>query len=124
MTHPHDDEPQHDDEALTGEVLTPAQAQEAEALGGYIKVEAIDGMSVRVRPQKQWRMSHLRALNEGDFDTWAAGVIHPDDVEDFMDADLTLAEFEDFAARTADKTGDGLGKSGRRSKSSKSKRKR
>lgn len=120
---PHDHqqrEQQHDQD----EALTPAQAQEAEASGGYVPVEAVGGIQIRIRPQKQWRMSHLRALNAGDFDTWAAGVIHPKDLETFLELDLTMAEFEEFALRAAERTGDGLGKSGRPFKSSRNRRRR
>jgi formylglycine-generating enzyme required for sulfatase activity len=101
--------------------LTPAEAQEAEASGEFVPVPVGD-IKVRVRPQKQWRMSHMRLLNQGDLDGWAESVIHPDDVEDFFDLDVTLAEFQDFAEEAAKATGDDLGKSRGRSKSSGSRR--
>jgi hypothetical protein len=101
--------------------LTPAEAQEAEADGDFVPVPVGD-VKVRVRPQKQWRLSHMRALNQGDFDGWAEGVLHPDDVEEFLDLDITLAEFQDFASEAAKATGDDLGKSRGRSKSQRSTR--
>lgn len=106
---------------ITG--LTPAEAQEAEVDGEFIPVPVGD-IKVRVRPQKDWRMSTMRLLNRGDLDAWAEGVIHPDDIDDFFDLDITIGEFQEFAEEAAQETGDDLGKSRGRSKSSRSTRKR
>lgn len=105
------------------EGLSPSEAQEAEVDGEFVTVPVGD-TKVRVRPQREWRMSHLRALNEGDFDAWADGVLHPDDVDDFLDLDITLAEFDSFAKEAAKVTGDGLGKSRRPRGSSRNTRNR
>lgn len=92
-----------------------AQQAEVEAEGRqYVQVE-LDGTTYRVVPQREWRLSCLRALNEGDFEAWAEAVMHPDDHERFLDADPTLGEFQEFARQCARASGDGLGKStGRR----------
>jgi hypothetical protein len=105
------------------EGISAVEAQEEEVAGEYVTLPVAD-TKVRVRPQQHWRMSHLRALNEGDFDTWADGVLHPDDVDEFLDQDITLAEFEVFAKEAAKATGDGLGKSRRPRGSSRNTRKR
>lgn len=107
------------------EELTPAQAQEAEAAGDYVTVPVTDtGIAVRILPQGQWRMSHMRLLNTGDLEGWAECVIHPDDIDAFVDLDLTLDEFQDFSLAAAKASGDDLGKSRGRSKSSRHMRRR
>lgn len=103
--------------------VTDTEAQELEAAGEYTAVPVGD-MEARVKPQVDWRMSDIRALNKGDLDAWAESVIHPDDLEDFLDLDITMAEFQVFADEAAALTGDGLGKSKRRSGSSRSTRRR
>lgn len=111
--------------AFQPEGLTPAEAQEAEAVGGYVTVPVADtGLAVRILPQGQWRMSHMRLLNQGDLEGWAECVIHEDDLDAFLDLDLTLAEFEQFSLDAAKQSGDGLGKSRGRSRSSRSMRRR
>lgn len=104
------------------EGLTPAEAQEAEADGEFVTLP-VGSIKVRVRPQKDWRMSDLRALNKGDLDAWADAVIHPDDLDDFFDQDITMREFQAFAEEAASETGDDLGKSRRPRTSRKSTRK-
>lgn len=100
------------------EGLTPAEAQEAEADGKFVTL-LVGDLKVRIRPQRDWRMSHLRALNQGDFDAWAEGVLHPDDLDEFLDQDITLAQFQEFAEEASRETGDDLGKS-RRQRTSRS----
>lgn len=107
------------------EALTPAEAQEAEALGDYVTVPVGDtGVAVRILPQGQWRMSHMRLLNTGDLEGWAECVIHEDDIDRFLDLDLTLDEFQDFSLDAAKASGDDMGKSRGRSRSSRSMRRR
>lgn len=103
--------------------LSEAAKQEIEAIGEYVPVPLGDA-ETRVKPQRDWRMSDLRMLNAGDLDGWAESVIHPDDLEAFMEQDLTLAEFQDFAAEASRLAGDGLGKSSRPSRSSRTTRRR
>jgi hypothetical protein len=107
------------------EGLTPAQAQEAEALGDYVTVPVADtGVAVRILPQGQWRMSHMRLLNTGDLEGWAECVIHEADIDAFLDLDLTIDEFQDFSLAAAKASGDDLGKSRGRSRSSRNMRRR
>jgi hypothetical protein len=103
--------------------LPEAEKQAIEAVGEYVTVP-IGDLPARVKPQLQWRMSDMRLLNQGDLDGWAEAVIHPDDLDAFMDRDLTMAEFQDFAADAARLAGDGLGKSSARSRSSRNTQRR
>ncbi len=112
-----------DDEGVRELQVSDAEAQELEAAGEYTAVPVGD-MEARVKPQVDWRMSDIRALNKGDLDAWAESVIHPDDLEEFLDLDITMAEFQRFADEAAARTGDDMGKSKRRSGSSRSTRKR
>lgn len=105
--------------------LPEHKKQELEALGDYVLVPLPnDTAEVRVLPQIKWRMSVMRFLNEGDLDGWAEAVIHPDDLDDFMDADLDMGEFRDFSEEAARRSGDSLGKSSGRSRSSRGTRAR
>lgn len=103
--------------------LPEAEKQAVEAAGEYVAVPVGD-MEARVKPQRDWRMSDMRLLNQGDLDAWAESVIHPDDFDEFMDLDITMGEFQTFAEEAARLAGDGLGKSSRRSASSRNRRKR
>lgn len=108
---------------VTGLEMPEADKQTAEAAGHYVTVP-IRGAEVRVKPQRKWRMSHMRCLNQGDLDGWAEGVIHPDDLDEFMDLDLEMEEFQEFSEEAARRAGDGLGKSSGRSRSSRSTQRR
>jgi hypothetical protein len=102
---------------------TPVEAQEHEATETYGTAD-LAGLPLRVKPILQWRPSYLRALREGDYDTWAAGVLHEDDVPKFVDADATFEEINKFTADAMESTGEAPGKSGRPSPRSRSTRKR
>ncbi|MFD8315895.1 hypothetical protein [Kitasatospora purpeofusca] len=108
---------------MTDSTLTPADAQEIEATANYVSVE-LDGQALRVLPVGQWRPSFLRALRTADFDTWAALALHPEDVEVFVDLDATMDQIGDFTSRAMTAAGEAPGKSGARTKSSRSTRKR
>lgn len=112
-----------DDDGVQDLDLSASEKQELEAAGAYIDVDVAD-ITVRVKPQGDWRLSDMRQLNVGDLDAWAEGVIHPDDIEEFFEADITVDEFKQFADDASRRTGDGLGKSSPRSRSSRSRRKR
>lgn len=101
----------------------PADAQEQEATGGY-GVAKLAGVDLRVKPVGTWRPSYLRALREGDFDLWAAGALHEDDVAKFIELDATFDEIGTFTSDAMASAGEAPGKSGGRSKSSRSTRKR
>lgn len=103
--------------------MTPAEAQETEANGEYSTAD-LCGTELRVKSVNHWRPSYLRALREGDYDTWAAGALHEDDVDKFIELDATFDEINTFTAAAMESTGETPGKSGGRSARSKSTRKR
>ncbi|MEO3974374.1 hypothetical protein [Streptomyces sp. CAU 1734] len=103
--------------------ITPAQAQELEATDGY-GVAELDGTPLRIKDMKHWRPSYMRALRNGDFDTWAAGALHEDDVAKFVDLDATFEQIGEFTSAAIEAVGETPGKSGKPSASRKSTRKR
>jgi hypothetical protein len=90
---------------------TPAEAQETEATQEYVTA-SLAGESIRVKTVEYWRPSFLRALRQGDYDTWAEGAIHPDDVASFIDADATFKEINEFTSEAMSAAGEAPGKSG------------
>jgi hypothetical protein len=105
------------------ETTTPAEAQETEATEEYATAE-LAGETLRVRTIGHWRPSHMRALRTSDFDGWAEGVLHPDDVEKFVELDATFNEINEFVGNAAQAAGEPVGKPRGRSTSSRSTRKR
>lgn len=97
--------------------------QETDAATDYVTVE-LAGYPVRTLPSQRWRASTLRALNSGDLDRFAEGVLHPDDVDAWYDGDPTQDEIGAWVAQVAEAGGESLGKSSGRSGSSKGTRKR
>ncbi|MEV7425158.1 hypothetical protein [Streptomyces sp. NPDC091212] len=102
---------------------TPAEAQENEVTETY-HIASLAGSELRVKPIGQWRPSHLRALRQADFDAWAAGALHADDVQTFVELDATFDEIGEFTSAAMESAGETPGKSGGRSTSRKSTRKR
>lgn len=107
----------------TSNEITPAEAQELEAAGEY-GTASLTGVELRVKPVTKWRPSYLRALRQGDYDTWAAGVLHEDDIPTFVDLDATFEEINEFTSAAMESVGEAPGKSPARSRSSRSTRKR
>ncbi|MEU1074297.1 MULTISPECIES: hypothetical protein [unclassified Streptomyces] len=103
--------------------VTPADAQEIEATEEFLTVPLND-VDLRIRPVTHWRPSHFRALRVVDYDAWAAGVLHEDDVQMFIDLDATLEEINEFSMSAMEAAGENSGKSTARSRSSRSTRKR
>ncbi|CAO0836657.1 hypothetical protein ACTFBT_01280 [Streptomyces microflavus] len=103
--------------------ITPAEAQEIEATEEY-GTATLSGVDLRVKPVTEWRPSYLRALRLADYDAWATGVLHEDDVQTFIDLDATIAEITDFTAAAMESVGETPGKSSGRAKSSTRTRKR
>ncbi|MEU2867748.1 hypothetical protein ABZ769_00860 [Streptomyces olivoreticuli] len=102
---------------------SPTTGQETDATTDYVTVE-LAGYPVRALPSQRWRASTLRALNSGDLDRFAEGVLHPDDVDAWYDGDPTQDEIGVWVAQVAEAGGETLGKSSGRTGSSKSTRKR
>ncbi|MEU5417705.1 hypothetical protein [Streptomyces sp. NPDC020667] len=101
----------------------PTAGQETDASADYVTVE-LAGYPVRALPSQRWRASTLRALNSGDLDRFAEGVLHPDDVDAWYDGDPTQDEIGAWVAQVAEAGGEALGKSSGRNGSSKITRKR
>lgn len=97
--------------------LPESTKQEIEAAGEYVAVP-VCGIEVRVKPQRDWRMSDMRMLNAGDLDGFTESVIHEDDLDAFVGLDVTMDEFRQFSEDAARLAGDSLGKSSGRSQSS------
>lgn len=103
--------------------VTPAEAQEIDAISDFVTVPLGDD-EIRVKSPTKWRPSYMRAMRTGDFDTWALGVVHPDDLGLFEDADPTFEEIGELAAAAGTATGESLGKSSARARSSRSGRRK
>lgn len=103
--------------------VTPADVQEIEATTEYV-TEALGDSEFRVKLATKWRPSYLRAMRVGDFDTWAEGVIHSDDLAAWTELDPTFEDIGDFAGRAMAASGEAPGKSSGPSRSSRSTRKR
>ncbi|GAA0423873.1 hypothetical protein [Streptomyces luteireticuli] len=98
--------------------------QETDAAStGYVTVE-LSGFPVRTLPTQRWRASHLRALNTGDLDAFAVGVLHPDDLDAWYEGDPTQDDIGAWVTAVAEAGGEPLGKSAGPRVSSKSTRKR
>jgi hypothetical protein len=105
------------------ENTTPAESQEIEATEEYATAE-LAGQTLRVKSVGYWRPSYMRALRLSDFDTWAEGVLHPDDVSKFVEADATFNEINEFVGEAAQAAGEPVGKPRGRAASSRTTRKR
>ncbi|MGW1269691.1 hypothetical protein [Streptomyces sp. NPDC002491] len=105
------------------ETTTPAEAQEIEASDEFV-THNLTGVPLRVKPTGQWRPSYLRALREGDFDAWAAGALHEEDAVKFVELDATFDEIGEFTTSIMESAGEAPGKSGGRSRSSRTTRRR
>lgn len=89
---------------------SPADAQEIEAEGRYVTAE-LCGEELRIVPPATWRLSWQRLLNSGQVDAFAEFVLHPDDVDLFMEIDPTVEEFGAFVNDAAQQAGESLGNS-------------
>lgn len=108
---------------MSENTTTPVEAQENEATDGYATAE-LCGVELRVKGVNHWRPSYMRALRQSDFDAWAAGVLHEDDVQTFIDLDATFEEINVFVGAAAEAVGEPAGKSNGRTRSSRTTRKR
>lgn len=106
-----------------------AEAQEIEAADApYVPIPlaGYDGVTkdVRTLPATKWRASALRALREGDIDTFMSRVLHEDDYDTYLDLDPDQDAIGHFAQAAAEAAGEDLGKSPGPRGSSKTTRKR
>jgi hypothetical protein len=80
-----------------------------------------DGEPVRIIPPGLWRSSAMRALNQGDFDRWAEGVLFgPDYAEVWRDLDPTNDDVAAFMKSYREAVGQSAGESRASRRSSRS----
>jgi hypothetical protein len=77
----------------TRDNVTPISAVEAEATGKLGEFE-LCGNLISIPPVNKWRSSALKALNNGDFETWAQRTLSPEDFKVWTDIDPTLEEVD------------------------------
>lgn len=91
----------------------PADRLVADATGDSEPVVMLGDTPIRVLPRRDWKKWALAAMVvRGDLDQWARGAVHPDDVQAFIDADVTIGQTEDFMEEWGRATGEDLGESG------------
>lgn len=56
----------------------------------------LGGAEIRVLPFGQWTKDAMTALNMANFDRWAEGALHPDDVSLFIHADVKMGDVMAF----------------------------
>ncbi|GAA1888429.1 hypothetical protein GCM10009837_07860 [Streptomyces durmitorensis] len=98
------------DEDYDDEDDDAAEAQESEALGGYVTAR-LRGEELRVLPPMVWRQSWNRLLNSGQIDAFAELAIHPDDFEVYEELDPTNGEFGEFIGEASEQAPESQGKS-------------
>lgn len=72
-------------------------------------VAELAGVSIRILSPLDWKKSAAPALSQLDFDRWAAGAVHPDDVAKFVGADATVRETLDFVNAVEERAGIDMG---------------
>lgn len=103
--------------------VTPADAQEAEALGHYVAAD-LCGKALEIVPSGAWRQSSMRLLRAGDLDAFLEEVLSPESYETYLDLDPTNDEVGDFINGAAAASGEPVGKSSGPKRSPRATRKR
>lgn len=68
---------------------------EREATGGHTR-GTLAGREILVPPLNKWRSSAMRAINTGDFETWADVTLDDDEYAIWQEIDPTVEEINDF----------------------------
>ena len=97
-------------EEVAEEQVSPAEAQETEAVNMYVTALLCDE-DVRIIPPGAWRQSWQRLAAQGQIDAFAQIVLHPDDYDLYLDIDPTNEEWGEFVTDAAERAGEGLGNS-------------
>jgi hypothetical protein len=97
-------------EEVDEERVSPAEAQEIEAVNKYVTALLCDE-EVRIIPPGAWRQSWQRLAAQGQIDAFAQIVLHPDDYELYIDIDPTNEEWGEFVTDAAERAGESLGNS-------------
>lgn len=100
----------HAEKAPAEDVPEDAPAQQREAMAGYAK-GFLDGREIEVPPVNLWRSSAMRALNTGDFETWAEKVLAESDYETWTDVDPNMDQINEFFESLGDQLGTDRGNS-------------
>lgn len=107
--------------------LDAAQAEADQDAADFITLPLKD-IEVRVLPVQDWPSSAMRALNGGDFDTWAEKCLVDDDAGDdyqkWSDLDPTIGQVEEFFLAWEEQSGQNRGKSPAAARSSRRTRRR
>jgi len=90
--------------------VTPAEAQEDEALGHYVTAQ-LCGKDVEVVPSGAWRQSTMRLLRTGDIDGFMEHVLSPESYELYLELDPRNDEVGEFANSAGNASGEPVGKS-------------
>jgi hypothetical protein len=78
-------------------------------------VTAAGSVNLTVKPVKKWKASGVRAMRQGDFDTWAEKALTPESYKEWAKLDPDMDEVEVFFEAWSEATGQtpkGLGPSG------------
>ncbi|MFD5137449.1 hypothetical protein ACFWMX_14605 [Streptomyces sp. NPDC058378] len=103
--------------------VTPAEAQEIEAAGHYVKASLVDEV-LEIVPAGAWRQSSMRKLKANDMDAFMEDVLSPESYELYLDLDPTNDELGEFINAAGDGSGESVGKSSGPRGSSRATRKR
>lgn len=103
--------------------IDAADAQEIEAEGHFVTA-TLDDEEIRVVPPGAWKQSWQTALANGQFQFFAEKVLHPDDLDLYLEIDPTNDQFEQFVSEAARRGGESLGKSRGPARSSRRTRRR
>lgn len=79
-----------------------------------------DAVDIDVLPVRDWRPRHLRAIADGDYDSWAAGCLTEASLASWNDVDPTLGDIDAFFTAWMAATGQDPGKSPASQRSSRS----
>ncbi|MER5613305.1 hypothetical protein [Streptomyces sp. NPDC002215] len=103
--------------------VTPAEAQEIEATGHYVKATLGDEV-LEIVPPGAWKQSWQRKLKAGDMDAFLEDVLSPDSYDRYLDLDPTNDEIGEMLNTAGESAGEPVGKSSGPRASSTSTRKR
>lgn len=92
------------------DVASDATPQEREALAGYA-TGILDDRKIEVPPVNLWKSSGMRALNQGDFETWAERVLSDKDYDAWCEVDPNLDQINEFFESIGDQLGTDRGNS-------------
>lgn len=90
--------------------MSEPTAAENEATGETVKAE-LCGHMLAVPPTNKWRSSAMRALRNGDTETWAERTLSEEDYATWCEVDPTMEEVDTFFGNARDGLGVSVGNS-------------